>query len=134
MKKYLVIILLPIITLLLTGCISQNSILGTYKLTEVQANNVTMTAEEWKKVTSLEYTLVVEDEKNLTISMSYINSSTNKKETDKEYYTFDEKYVYGTDNKGTEEGKKYYSYTFDKGTIVLTVLEDSHNSVYTYKK
>ena len=114
----------------------KNTLEGTYILTELSADNTTYTAKEWKEMTTMEYSIELKNDKTAIRTLSYKeNMDVNAKETKEvEYYTYDEKYLYGTNNEGTLDGKKYFSYEYNNGMLKLIVLDDTHNSIFTYQK
>jgi len=139
MKKVFGIFIILVALLLVSGCDNakvggKNSIVGAYELYEVQAGSEKWSRKEWIDLSTMDMILAVKSDKTLIYTKTYKNSSTNKTETIVEYYTYDDKYLYGTNNKGTQEGVKYYSYEYKNGLLKLTVIDDNHNSIYIFKQ
>lgn len=137
MKKVLFSLLIVVSIFLLTSCGSDggsgssSSMIGNYELSSLSGDNATYTGEEWKNMTNQTKKLVITKDQ---IEMHDTLTTDGKEESTVEYYTYDDTTLYGTDNEGTEEGKAYFTYEYSKGTIQLIVIDDDHNSTWTYKK
>ena len=133
MKKIFLLFFMFLSVFILVGCNQKkkvdNNIIGEYKLYEVKTDDKTMSAKKWKEITRLEMSLNVIDENKLTIIDNYINKNDETIESLDELY-YDEEFIY----KDEEKKKKYYSYEYNDGVLIISLLNDSHNSVYTYKK
>ena len=126
-KKILFSLLIVMIFLTITGC-STKAFTGLYVLDSIKGDNASYTADEYKNLTTIQHEMNVKDDKNLTITMKYINSTTNKEEKKVLEYTYDKEFIYDLN------GKKVYSYKEEDRKVILNLLEDTHNTVYTYKK
>ena len=89
-------------------------------------------SEEYKNLTTLEYSLVINNDNTATITMKYNKNMNEELVTEKDNYKYDNQYFYAT--KESIKDKKIYSYVFENGQIKLTVIEDTHGTVYTYTK
>lgn len=126
-------ILIIITFLLLTGCGSKKSnsinkeMIGKYELYEITSKDSKYTAQRWKELTSLIYSLEIKEDNIAIIT----KSSENK---DMEYYSFDKEYFYKKDINNSDKEKKIYSYEYKDSTLKLTLLEGEYKNVYVYKK
>ena len=111
-----------------------DSIVGTYVIEKIESRGKEYTAKEWKDMTTLDYSLEMKNDNTAITIMSYNKNMNGEIVEEKNYYTYDEKYFYGTNNKGTEENVKYYSYEYKDGILKLSVIGVESNDVYTYKK
>ena len=111
-----------------------NSIDGVYELYEVKGDGVTYTAKEWTSMTTSDYQLKINKDNTATIIQTYKENMNGKTKQDIEKYTYDDEAFYGVESDNTKEGVKYFTYLFEKDTITLIVVGDSHNSQYVYKK
>ena len=147
MKKKLILGIFIIISLfIITGCNKEddgdykitggglNSLDGVYELYEVKGDGVTYTAKEYTDMTTIDYQLKMNKDNTATIIQTYKENIDGKVKQDIEKYTYDDEAFYGVESDNTKEGEKYFTYTFEKGIITLTVVNDSHNSQYVYKK
>ena len=142
MKK--IIILFVFIGLLfLTGCTSKdttnntkisNSLVGEYELFEVKGDGTTYSSKEWFEISTIKKTLVINKDKTAVIVTFFTNSTNGQTEQLKETYTYDNEAFYGVESDNTKEGTKYFTYNFKDKKLTLTVISDSHNSQYVFKK
>lgn len=110
-----------------------NSIDGVYELYEVRVNKETFTGKKWTDMTTMDYILTMKDDNTATIVETYKENMDGKTVQNIEKYIYDDNAFYGVESDNTKEGVKYFTYEFRDGMISLTVVNDSHNSMYIYK-
>lgn len=145
MKNKILLSLIAIISLfIITGCGNKeengnykingsNSIYGAYELHEVRGDNAKYSRKEWIEITTMDKILIINKNNTASIINTYKNSTTGKTVRDEEKYTFDENSFYGVDSANTKQGVKYFNYSYKNGIIELSVIDDTHNSVWVYK-
>lgn len=110
-----------------------NSIEGVYELYEVKVNKESYTGKEWTDMTTLDCILTMNNDKTATVVETYKENMDGKTVQKIEKYTYDDNAFYGVESDNTKEGVKYFTCEFKDGMISLTVVNDSHNSMYIYK-
>ncbi len=146
-KKTIIGIIIIAALLIFTGCGNKNadnsknksksdpnSIVGTYELEELKAEGVVINAQDWKRATTLEYSLEVKSDNTAAETMNFKENMNGKDMSETSYYTYDGEYFYGTNNEGTEEGKTYYKYEYKDNTLTLNLVNSKHDDCYVYKK
>lgn len=147
MKRKIFLSLFVLLTLcIITGCgknkeengnykiNGSSSIYGAYELYEVKGDNVTYSRKEWIDMTTEDRILIMNKDKTASIINTYKDSTTGKTVRDEEKYTFDDNDFYGVESTDTKQGVKYYSYKYKDGIIELTVIDDSHGSIWVFKQ
>lgn len=145
MKKRLLFCLVLLFSVfMVTGCGNKeengnykingsSSIYGAYELYEVKGDGTTYTRKQWIDMTTEDRILIMNKDKTASIINTFKDSTTGKTKRDEEKYTFDDNSFYGVESTDTKQGVKYYDYKYDKGIIELSVVNDSHSSVWVFK-
>lgn len=144
-KKVLLSILVIAVLFIITGCGNKeengnykingsSSIYGAYELYEVRGDNAKYSRKEWIDMTTEDRILIMNKNKTASIINTYKNSTTGETVRDEEKYTFDDNNFYGVESTDTKQGVKYFSYKYKDGIIELSVIDDSHGSVWVFKQ
>lgn len=145
MKKVLLGLILIVSLFVITGCGNKeekgnykingsNSIYGAYELYEVRGDNVKYSRKEWLDMTTEDRILIMNKDKTASIINTYKDSTTGETVRNEEKYTFDDSDFYGVESTDTKQGVKYFSYKYSDGIIELSVIDDSHDSVWVFKQ
>ena len=143
------IIFMILLLIILTGCKKNsndtnksnsnndiNSIVGKYELVEMKASDIPISAEDWKKSTTMEYEFEFKDNNTAIQTITYKENmqEKSKKKTDKNNYTYDDHYLYKANNNENEEKKAWFEYEFKSGELTLKLINSINNDCYVYKK
>ena len=101
---------------------------GRYKLFEVQEDDTTISAKDWKEMTSENMILTINKKKIATRINTYKNETTGRMKREREKYTYDDKYFYNKNE------IKCFSYKYSNNTIKIKTLNDPQNTIWIYKK